>query len=83
MESEERGNNNSYNGIGDKKETHTTRKHLEGLQHKAVLVYQAVSQNIPRSTFQLLDNHFKLQEASIQLTKDIKKANLNTIVLYK
>ena len=56
----------------DKKKALTTSKHLEDLQHKANLTYQEMFQGTPRSTIQLLSNHSKLWEASVQLTKEIK-----------
>jgi hypothetical protein len=57
----------------------TANKHLEDLQHKAVLA-QDVSKSIPGSTFQFLCDHSKLRKASTQLTEEVKKSHLDVIV---
>ena len=45
----------------------TARKYLEDL-----LTHQEISQGIPDSTIKLLDDCSRLQEASVQLTKEAK-----------
>ena len=91
MESKESSEGGDANAIGDytrqimsedktrmDKEAHTTSKHLEGLRH--VLVHQDISQGIPGSISQVLGDQSKLWEASMQLTKEAKRHDLDVIV---
>src|SRR6266849_119190 len=90
MESKESSTDDNRNGVrdarqqmsrmSDDKETLATRKHLGGLQHEAFLTHQKVFQGITSSPFQFLDDHFRLQKASKQLTKKVKRHNLDAIV---
>ena len=53
----------------------TVRKYLEDL-----LVHQEISQGIPDSTIKLLGDCSRLQEVSVQLTKEAKNQNLDVIL---
>ena len=53
----------------------TVRKYLEDL-----LVHQEISQGIPDSTIKLLGDRSRLQEVSVQLTKEAKNLNLDVIL---
>jgi hypothetical protein len=66
----------------DDNETRTASKHLEDLRHKVILVQQEASQasRASESTSQLLSDHSRLQEASVQLTNKMKKDDLDVIV---
>ena len=56
-----------------------TATHLETLRHE-VLAHQKITQNMSDSTSQILNNQSKLQEASIDVTKEMKKGGLDAIV---
>ena len=53
----------------------TARKYLEDL-----LAHQEISQGILNSTVKLLGDCFRLQEVSVQLTKEAKNQNLDVIL---
>jgi hypothetical protein len=94
MESKSSGNNDaSENGdlarqsmsenntpIGDDKEIRTASECLERLRHDSEAILAHQTQGIPSSTYQLLGDHTRLREASVQLTKDTKRGDLNAIV---
>jgi len=63
-----------------RKEAHTMGEHLEDLEHEAVLVHQNILQSIPRFALHILCDHSKLQEASAELTKELKKGDLDVLV---
>ena len=63
-----------------KEKTLTAHKRLESLRHKVALVHEDISQYKPDFLLQLLGDHFKLQEASTQLSKKAKDGNLDVIV---
>lgn len=67
-------------GIEDDKETRTAGKRLEELRREAALAHQAVVQSTPKFTFRHLGVRSKLREAKVQLTKEIKKGDLDAIV---
>ena len=52
---------------------------LEVLQRE-ILVHQKISNEMPVFTSQILHNRSKLLEASVQLTKEVKKGDLDVIV---
>ena len=68
----------SEDEAGSDKEAHTARKVLEGLRH--ALAHQDIAQGITGSTSRVLSDLFKLREASVQLTKEAKRGDLDTIV---
>ena len=91
MEIEESSGDNNSDGIGhyagqhmsnktEDKEILTTSEHLEDLYHDAVLVDQDPSYHVLGSAFQLLSDQPRLRNASEQLTKEIKKGDLDVIV---
>ena len=61
--------------ITEDNEMPTVRKYLEDL-----LVHQEISQGIPDSTIKLLGDCSRLQEASMQLTKEAKNRNFDVIL---
>ncbi len=91
MESEESTEGNDNGRVGDyarqriskeqtdNKETITAIENLEVLRHE-VLAHQEVSEVTPISTLQVLGDQTKLREASAQLTKEARKADLDVIV---
>jgi hypothetical protein len=64
----------------DDKEIHTEREYLEDLRRKAVLTRHEMSQRTPDSTLQILGDQSKLRLASVQLTKESKRDDLDVIV---
>ena len=83
MESEESAEDDNDDGMSkDKtkdKETLTASEHLDILRHK-VPAHQETSKRMPGSTSQVLNDQYKLQEASAQLAKEMKKGDLDVIV---
>ena len=91
MELEESTGDDGDSGVGDyarqcmsedkadDKKTLTASEYLEVLRHD-IQAHQGISKQIPGSVSQILSNHSKLQEASMQLTKEAKKGGLNVIV---
>ncbi len=73
-------NDDSSDDDGTQKEAHTMGEHLEDLEHEAVLVHQNMLQSIPRFALHILCDHSKLWEASAELTKKLKKGDLNVLV---
>jgi hypothetical protein len=67
-------------GIGEDEKIRTAGKSLEEIRHEAFLVHQKASQGIPISTFQLIHDDSRLQEASAQLTKEGKQRDHDVIV---
>jgi hypothetical protein len=59
-------------------EAHTMSEDLERLRH--LLAHQDMAQRITGSTSQVLGDLSKLREASVQLTKEAKRGDLDTIV---
>ncbi len=91
MEIEESSGDNNSDGVGhyagqhmsnktEDEEILTVSKHFEDLCHDAVLVDQDPSYHVPGSAFQLLSDQPRLQNASEQLTKEIKKGDLDMII---
>ena len=92
MESEEGSDDNGVGDYGSQnisedsaeietnKETHTTSKCLEDIQHEALLALQNIAQCTPGSTSQILDDHPKLLEAIAQLKGEAKRGDLDVIV---
>ena len=91
MESEESTGDDDNSGVGDyarqrmskdkidDKETLTVHEYLEVLRHD-IPVHQEISTKIPGSVSHILSDHSKLQEARTQLTKEMKKGDLDVIV---
>ena len=63
-----------------RKEARTMGEHLEDLEHEAVLAHQNMLQSIPRFALHILCDHSKLREASAELTKKLKKGDLDVLV---
>jgi hypothetical protein len=64
----------------DDKEIHTGRKYLEDLRHKAALTHHEMSQRTHDPISQILGDQSKLRLASMQLTKESKRDDLDVIV---
>jgi hypothetical protein len=95
IESEKSTGDDNENGVGnygrqyiggnvtrtvDDKETHTKTKDLKVLQCKVILAHHEISQTGPDLILQILGDQSKLREASVQLTKEAKRGDLDMIV---